>query len=722
MLSRRTPRGDKYALARQVDQAAAQSTVYMPGVSAGGGSGSTGDANTVDGYHASAFLAPAYLVLSLNDNLINERVLTLGNGLQAVDGGSGGAYTLSAKLAAASGLVVDANGLRVGAGLGIQVNAGDVALASSVAGAGLGYSAGVLAVGAGTLVAVGADTVGLSNGSAAYQIPLTGTAPNYNPAWTSLAAIPELATLASAEHESQVKGWGIAAGGHADFRTLYATELYAKRFVADLEQALAGSQIIAKSVAIIAAAFTVPAKGASATLTVEDLPGTTANVFADDDYVRVRNVSRDPTTGELVVADAYGTVTFSSHSGSAQTYTFARPVGDTGTAAGGTVVAAKGLALDYGESGDGYYEVTTLDAAGSPYAQVVTWDTLPGTGHETVQVRMGQLSGVNGGTPAWGLAFGSGKGLLDASGLSISGAETSFNTFNAVRWLDEGDEVANLAGGKFNAGLPIITLSANRLHDHTTGLAQLQGNGPLASDYALVSAEGFDGTSGIYMTAHNATAATIVRIATGGMSVDTSLKIGTGLYVGSTSGTVVDDCIIADGSGSFKAGLNVGTAVSAGTGEIKASADVIAGTYTKAAAGIANGHRLGVSSHASSRNWGLVSDVDAYGDCCLMTEAAKDGGLSLKRLRVDPSGNVWVPADLSALTFTDRTPYPDDATALAAVRSMARDAATKGLDHAKLHPYIARGGGGRDLSATVSAQNVVIQQLLERVERLEKAS
>jgi len=52
--------------------------------------------------------------------------------------------------------------LAVGAGLGITVNADDVALASTVGGAGLTFAAGVLAVGAGAGITVNADDVALT--------------------------------------------------------------------------------------------------------------------------------------------------------------------------------------------------------------------------------------------------------------------------------------------------------------------------------------------------------------------------------------------------------------------------------------------------------------------------------------------------------------------------------------------------------------------------------
>lgn len=216
-------------------------------------------------------------------------------------------------------------------------------------------------------------------------------------------------TLSSDDWASQTTGWGIypesthGRSGYADFRYIYADELHVKAFIADLEQALAGGQIISKSVAILAADFTVPAKGAHAWLIVEDLPGTTAYAFANSDWIRIRNISRD---GEsLVVADCYGVVAqYSQNGDGTQTYDFVRAAADTGSAATGAMVQKGGLALDYGVSGNGFWEVTTLDAAGSPYAQVATWATHPQT--QTVRVRLGNLDGIAGIGAEWGLWAG----------------------------------------------------------------------------------------------------------------------------------------------------------------------------------------------------------------------------------------------------------------------------------------------------------------------------
>lgn len=248
--------------------------------------------------------------------------------------------------------------------------------------------------------------------------------------------VPAGKTLASANWVSQTTGWGIypestyGRDGYADFRYIYADELHVKAFITDLEQALAGGQIISKSVAIIAEDFTVPAKGDGAFLTVEDLPGTTAYVFATGDWVRVRNISRDG--GGLVVADAYGTVTQVSQNGDGtQTYAFWRAAADTGSAVAGTVIKKGGLALDYGVSGNGYWEVTTLDPAGSPYAQVATWATHPQ--NQTVRVRLGNLDGIAGIGAEWGLW----AGKDNTHYIKISDARAEIKGLKQT-WIDAG--------------------------------------------------------------------------------------------------------------------------------------------------------------------------------------------------------------------------------------------------------------------------------------------
>tara|TARA_R100001530_G_scaffold99404_2_gene69123 strand:+ start:18597 stop:22598 length:4002 start_codon:yes stop_codon:yes gene_type:complete len=102
--------------------------------------------------------------------------------------------------------------------------------------------------------------------------------------------------------QSQVKGWQIDYLGGGDFRYLYTDELHAKAFIADLEQALAGGQIIAKSVATLYSDWTITTPGAVSNgssqphLVVNDLPSATGmRVFAENDWVRVRQFARGTT-------------------------------------------------------------------------------------------------------------------------------------------------------------------------------------------------------------------------------------------------------------------------------------------------------------------------------------------------------------------------------------------------------------------------------------------
>jgi hypothetical protein len=93
-------------------------------------------------------------------------------------------------------------------------------------------------------------------------------------------------------------------------------------------------------------------------------------------------------------------------------------------------------------------------------------------------------------------------------------------------------------------------------------------------------------------------------------------------------------------------------------------------------------------------------------------------------------GNVYVENNVSALSFTDRTPYPKDlATAYRAVMSMERlpeeqyDEMSKEtqLDHSMLSDFIRSQDGNRDLSATVSCHNEVLKDLTRKQQELGKA-
>lgn len=214
---------------------------------------------------------------------------------------------------------------------------------------------------------------------------------------TSSLAFYTPVALHSDNYASQLTGWRITYDGQGDFRYLYADELHAKVFIADLEQALAGGQIITKSVSILSRNFTAPAAGGTATLYVWDLPSAeNMAVFQSGDIVRLRTFSRSG--GSLTIADCWGVVTsYSNLADKEQSWTFTRSSGgNAGAMSAGTVVQADSIVLDYGTSGNGFHEVNAIDGlygANSPYSQIATWSGHPATG-QTIRTRMGNLAGV----------------------------------------------------------------------------------------------------------------------------------------------------------------------------------------------------------------------------------------------------------------------------------------------------------------------------------------
>jgi hypothetical protein len=89
--------------------------------------------------------------------------------------------------------------------------------------------------------------------------------------------------------------------------------------------------------------------------------------------------------------------------------------------------------------------------------------------------------------------------------------------------------------------------------------------------------------------------------------------------------------------------------------------------------------------------------------------------------------NLFAGGNVSALSFTDRTPYPKDLeTAYDAVMSMERlpegeyqeNNKEQQLDHSKLSVFIRSEEGNRDLSATVSCLNEVVKDLVRENQEL----
>jgi hypothetical protein len=122
----------------------------------------------------------------------------------------------------------------------------------------------------------------------------------------------------------------------------------------------------------------------------------------------------------------------------------------------------------------------------------------------------------------------------------------------------------------------------------------------------------------------------------------------------------------------------------------------------------------GFSTNSVGVNGYSVSDIGVYG-----SSGSGYAGCF--------AGDVYVTKDVSAASFTDRTPYPKDlATAYQAVMSMERlpdgqyneNDKENQLDHSKLSDFIRSKDGNRDLSATVSCQNEVIKDLIKQNKEL----
>lgn len=142
-----------------------------------------------------------------------------------------------------------------------------------------------------------------------------------------------LATLNTDNYASQLTGMHLGYDGSIDCRYLFTDQLHAKAFIADLEQALAGGQIISKSVTILHSNFTAPFPGLTSPLVVKDLPSAHGmQVFQANDFIRLRTFSRSG--GGLDISDCWGQVTSpSDNADGTQNWTFTR----TGTATYNTI-------------------------------------------------------------------------------------------------------------------------------------------------------------------------------------------------------------------------------------------------------------------------------------------------------------------------------------------------------------------------------------------------
>jgi hypothetical protein len=210
-------------------------------------------------------------------------------------------------------------------------------------------------------------------------------------------------------------GWGISYVGHADFRSIFSEEIRTYAFTAEVYNAMAGALIITESRAKVSQDFTIPDTGLTATLYVEDLegvPNTAVFDSAGGDYVCLRVMTRPEDGQGLIVTDVYGQVTvYTDLADGEQSWTWTTTTTGYSSA---DVIYAGSIALDYGKVNSGVWMATVIDAAGSPYSQVQTWDTVTNGEPDnfTTHTRVGNLDGIGGIGAEYGLYAGTGTGVV----------------------------------------------------------------------------------------------------------------------------------------------------------------------------------------------------------------------------------------------------------------------------------------------------------------------
>lgn len=391
-------------------------------------------------------------------------------------------------------------------------------------------------------------------------------------AYNGVTGVPR---VGSNTYASETTGWRVDNEGGADFRYIFADEMHVRAFIADIERALAGGQIITKSVAILSRDFTVPATGlVTSKLYVYDLPGfPNTQVYAPGDYIRVRTVDRSG--GGLAILDAWGVVTNYQDNAA-----YAGPEGEqrwdwetlyyTTSAVVGKKAPKDGLALDYGHpsTGGGYIE-SLATGLFTPYIQVVTWVTNPWlSANRTVQGRYGNLNGITDiNLNPTGYGFYTKNGYLDGTIYARQGrilnnviiGGGSMTAQNVAGW-GWGADTTYIDGGRLFTG----TVNTSKLNvgvgggnlidganwnDDPTGGALVMPGGWERNGYGTVTTHKLEkDTSGTitgvagenYITATvGASSGTYIRTAgdTGKIYVDTSRQYMLSAYARRTSGT-----------------------------------------------------------------------------------------------------------------------------------------------------------------------------------------
>lgn len=447
------------------------SGLVISGGQAAAGGGSSGGGSVISGAPVSA----SYLTLAADGSLSSERVFTPGSGLSAVDGGAGGAYTLSVdgtvvrttRQVATDATLSGGGDLSANRTLGLNLSNANTWAALQTFGAGVAISgANALTLGGdAALSRIAANVLGLATGDA----------------------------LRSSNYSSGVSGWGINADGSAEFENVQIRgELRTTVLKFQEMQATAGTLIVSKSAGVLAADATTAASiGASFTLNVKDSDAGAA-LFAVNDVLWIKTW-----TGAAIVS-IYCTVTaVGSPSGGARNYTVTLNSGSTST----TVRAGTAVA-DYGPANTGAITLSADGAVGSSANISIVRHAGSPWSAQTLLARLGNLNG------SYGLA-------TDAHGIGLG-------DYAAGNYLF----YDNSRGFEFRAGAGSVGIDASgirltkgnssavgalKFYDSTAFSSQVGGlsvdRGSYADALLFTDATGFDQYARTYLAAIGDTAA-----------------------------------------------------------------------------------------------------------------------------------------------------------------------------------------------------------------------
>ena len=420
--------------------------------------------------------------------------------------------------------------------------------------------------------------------------------------------------------------------------------------VVSTSEAAIATQPSAAAYGLKAASFKA-APGASNTLTVEDLPSApNMRVFQSGDFVRLRQFTRDdPADGRtpsLEIADAWGTVTsYSDLADGLQSWTFTRSVTCPGAMTAGTVIPAKSLALDYGVTGNGYYEVSAVDgynSVNSPYAQIVTWATTPCT--PTLRTRFGNLTGITSTSNEYGMIAGT---YAATGGQFFRASNQAFELHGVDLLLWDGS--SNTV--KISRSAPSIALGSTLPTAYGTGTGIWMGKDSSVYKFRVGDPSGnrvaFDGTD-VAITSGNFTVdASGVRLssspsstssATNSFRFTSGVSANFGLYGYDTAsgGGLTHLALLADTSSrptTIFARANTGFATASltltqaahGTGYVDSVADMKAYTITLNAqtlAGTGTITMTGAATVSGTLAWGGGSTISSSSSVALTSTAA----------------------------------------------------------------------------------------------------